>query len=73
MVQSVHVKEEEDNNLGVLEEEDQADVGSSITLERVAAAKKFIEDHYRSQMKLIQERKERYLYKHFLFSSSILC
>ncbi|KAL9314651.1 hypothetical protein ACSQ67_020103 [Phaseolus vulgaris] len=59
MVQSVHVKEEEDNNLGVLEEEDQADVGSSITLERVAAAKKFIEDHYRSQMKLIQERKER--------------
>uniref|UniRef100_J3KX52 non-specific serine/threonine protein kinase n=2 Tax=Oryza brachyantha TaxID=4533 RepID=J3KX52_ORYBR len=28
-------------------------------MERVAAAKKFIENHYRSQMKNIQERKER--------------
>jgi hypothetical protein len=36
-------------------------VGSTLTMERVAAAKKFIENHYRSQMKNIQERKERYL------------
>lgn len=63
MVASVSVKEEIDNNLAVQEEEDVADVGSSMTLERVAAAKKFIEDHYRSQMKLIQQRKERYEYK----------
>jgi hypothetical protein len=35
-------------------------VGSTLTMERVAAAKKFIENHYRSQMKNIQERKERY-------------
>ncbi|NP_001336801.1 Serine/threonine-protein kinase CBK1-like [Zea mays] len=34
-------------------------VGSTLTMERVAAAKKFIESHYRSQMKNIQERKER--------------
>ncbi|PAN32668.1 hypothetical protein PAHAL_5G503400 [Panicum hallii] len=34
-------------------------VGSTLTMERVAAAKKFIENHYRSQMKNIQERKER--------------
>ncbi|WVZ72626.1 hypothetical protein U9M48_021054 [Paspalum notatum var. saurae] len=34
-------------------------VGSTLTMERVAAAKKFIENHYRSQMKTIQERKER--------------
>ncbi|WVZ21709.1 hypothetical protein V8G54_009031 [Vigna mungo] len=61
MVASVSVKEEMDNNLAVQEEEDVADVGSSMTLERVAAAKKFIEDHYRSQMKLIQQRKERRL------------
>ncbi|KOM39915.1 hypothetical protein LR48_Vigan04g011300 [Vigna angularis] len=61
MVASVSVKEEIDNNLAVQEEEDVADVGSSMTLERVAAAKKFIEDHYRSQMKLIQQRKERRL------------
>ncbi|KAM0944763.1 putative protein kinase AGC-NDR family [Dioscorea sansibarensis] len=33
--------------------------GSSLTMERVAAAKKFIENHYRSHMKNIQERKER--------------
>ncbi|KAK3164101.1 hypothetical protein QOZ80_1AG0012690 [Eleusine coracana subsp. coracana] len=34
-------------------------VGSTLTMERVAAAKKFIENHYRSQMKTLQERKER--------------
>ncbi|XP_020097447.1 serine/threonine-protein kinase 38 [Ananas comosus] len=34
-------------------------VGSSLTMERVAAAKQFIENHYRAQMKNIQERKER--------------
>ncbi|CAD6233118.1 unnamed protein product [Miscanthus lutarioriparius] len=34
-------------------------VGSTLTMERVAAAKKFIENHYRSQTKNIQERKER--------------
>lgn len=33
--------------------------GSSLTMEKVAAAKKFIENHYRAQMKIIQERKER--------------
>ncbi|CAN1217339.1 Serine/threonine-protein kinase CBK1 [Linum perenne] len=32
---------------------------SSLTMERVAAAKQFIENHYRAQMKNIQERKER--------------
>jgi serine/threonine kinase 38 len=37
-----------------------AAVGSSKTMERVAAAKKFIEDHYKAQMKNLQERKERY-------------
>lgn len=40
-------------------EEDEA--VSTLTMERVAAAKKFIENHYRSQMKHIQERKERYI------------
>ena len=34
-------------------------VGSTLTMERVAAAKKLIENHYRSQMKNIQDRKER--------------
>ncbi|CAI9093739.1 OLC1v1029299C5 [Oldenlandia corymbosa var. corymbosa] len=34
-------------------------LGSSLTMEKVAAAKKFIENHYKTQMKSIQERKER--------------
>ncbi|KAL2327229.1 hypothetical protein Fmac_020656 [Flemingia macrophylla] len=58
--EEVHVREEDDD-VAVEEEEDQGVVGSSLTLERVAVAKKFIENHYRAQMKLIQERKERRL------------
>ncbi|TKY72824.1 Serine/threonine-protein kinase 38 [Spatholobus suberectus] len=50
---------EEDDDVAAEEEEDEGVVGSSLTLERVAAAKKFIENHYRAQMKHIQERKER--------------
>ncbi|GER35399.1 protein kinase [Striga asiatica] len=44
----------ESNNNG--EEEIQ---GSSLTMEKVAAAKQYIENHYKNQMKSIQERKER--------------
>lgn len=33
---------------------------SSITRQKVAAAKQYIESHYKSQMKNLQERKERY-------------
>nr|CAB3460433.1 unnamed protein product [Digitaria exilis] len=38
-----------------------AAAGSTKTMERVAAAKKFIEDHYKAQMKNLQERKESLL------------
>ncbi|TQE04780.1 hypothetical protein C1H46_009633 [Malus baccata] len=41
------------------EEEENGQVGSSLTLERVAAAKQFIESHYKAQMKHIQDRKQR--------------
>ncbi|GMG99128.1 hypothetical protein Nepgr_000968 [Nepenthes gracilis] len=34
-------------------------LGSSLTMEKVKAAKKFIENHYRAQMKNMQDRKER--------------
>ncbi|CAA2957242.1 serine threonine- kinase tricorner-like [Olea europaea subsp. europaea] len=34
-------------------------LGSSSTMEKVAAAKQYIENHYKNQMKSIQERKER--------------
>lgn len=53
---------EEDDEVGPMvgaDDEDEGEVGSSLTMERVAAAKKFIENHYRAQMKHIQERKER--------------
>lgn len=41
-------------------EEEEEVLGSSLTMEKVAAAKQFIENHYRAQRKNIQERKERY-------------
>ncbi|KAK9102515.1 hypothetical protein Sjap_019769 [Stephania japonica] len=40
---------------------EEGSLGSSLTMEKVAAAKKFIENHYKAQMKNIQERKERLL------------
>ncbi|KAF5726142.1 AGC (cAMP-dependent cGMP-dependent and protein kinase C) kinase family protein [Tripterygium wilfordii] len=42
-----------------IEEEEEEVLGSSLTMEKVAAAKKIIENHYRAQTKNIQERKER--------------
>nr|BAK61822.1 serine/threonine-protein kinase [Citrus unshiu] len=41
------------------EAEEEEVLGSKLTMEKVAAAKQFIENHYRAQMKNIQERKER--------------
>lgn len=35
------------------------DVPSNVTKQRVAAAKQYIENHYKEQMKNLQERKER--------------
>ena len=47
----------------IQEEENGTDeevLGSSLTMEKVAAAKQYIENHYKAQNKNIQERKERY-------------
>lgn len=57
--------ENHNNNDTAEEEEETAEVGeeqlgSSSTLERVAVAKQFIENHYKSHMKHIKERRERY-------------
>ncbi|WCJ42726.1 Protein kinase family protein [Euphorbia peplus] len=49
----------EDDGGEIAGEEEEGDVGSSLTLERVAAAKLYIENHYKSQMKHIQQRKAR--------------
>ncbi|KAL4652498.1 hypothetical protein ACB092_01G237700 [Castanea dentata] len=54
----VEVGREEQDNVGTMAKEDE-EVGSSLTMERVAAAKQYIESHYKAQMKHIQERKER--------------
>lgn len=41
------------------EEEEEVIEGSSLTMKKVAAAKQFIENHYKSHMKNIRDRKER--------------
>lgn len=41
---------------------------SSITRQKVAAAKQYIENHYKAQMKNLQERKERYRLVHSCYS-----
>ncbi|KAH0448412.1 hypothetical protein IEQ34_022212 [Dendrobium chrysotoxum] len=51
--------DERENGGEVAEEEEEETTGSSLTMERVAAAKQFIENHYKAHMKNIQERKER--------------
>ena len=51
-------REEEKDKVGTMAKEEE-EVGSSLTMERVAAAKQYIESHYKAQMKHIQERKER--------------
>ncbi|XP_020585041.1 serine/threonine-protein kinase tricorner isoform X2 [Phalaenopsis equestris] len=51
--------EERENGGEVAEEEEEETTGSSLTMERVAAAKQFIENHYKAHMKNIQERKQR--------------
>ena len=39
---------------------------SNVTKQKVAAAKQYIENHYKEQMKSLQERKERYISFHDL-------
>lgn len=40
---------------------------SNITKQKVAAAKQYIENHYKAQMKNLQERKERWGSKNFIW------
>lgn len=42
---------------------------SNVTKQKVAAAKQYIENHYKKQMKDLQERKERYVYFNLHFGS----
>jgi len=45
---------------------------SNITRQKVAAAKQYIENHYKSQMKNLQERKLRYTQSSFSSSLAIV-
>lgn len=47
--------------MGGGEDDISGEEASNITKQKVAAAKKYIENHYKEQMKNLQERKERYL------------
>ncbi|KAI0488047.1 hypothetical protein KFK09_027871 [Dendrobium nobile] len=53
------VGDERENGDEGAEEEDEEKTVSSLTMVRVAAAKQFIENHYKAQKKNIQERMER--------------
>lgn len=55
-------KKEEDGNGGNQDSNEAIDEAllSSVTKQKVAAAKQYIENHYKEQMKNLQERKERY-------------
>ena len=52
--------------------EEEEVLGSSLTMEKVAAAKQFIENHYRAHMKTIQERKERSLSLYSTVTNSLI-
>ncbi|KAI3855579.1 hypothetical protein MKX03_006617 [Papaver bracteatum] len=57
-----HQEESESESESMEEDDDDEEeevLGSSSTMEKVAAAKQYIENHYKNQMKNIQERKER--------------
>lgn len=47
-------------------------VPSNITQQKVAAAKEYIENHYKSQMKCLQDRKERSETSQYLFLELLL-
>ena len=45
------------------------EVPSNVTKQKVAAAKQYIESHYKKQMKSLEERKERYDFRAYLLSN----
>lgn len=47
------------------------DMPSSVTKQKAEAAKQYIENHYKKQMKSLQERKERYDFESFLYDVKI--
>lgn len=56
---STRKKESGEEGIGISNVHD-AEALSNVTKQKVAAAKQYIENHYKEQMKNLQERKERY-------------
>ena len=50
------------DSMGGGEDDISGEEASNITKQKVAAAKKYIENHYKEQMKNLQERRERYVH-----------
>lgn len=46
------------------------EVPSNVTKQKVAAAKQYIENHYKKQMKSLQERRERYDFKSSFYNNA---
>lgn len=53
-------KETTDNRREGLKNPANEEAPSNVTKQKVAAAKQYIENHYKKQMKDLQERRERY-------------
>lgn len=65
---SIKKKEPSGEGNGDLDAQGDGQALSNVTKQKVAAAKQYIENHYKEQMKSLQERKERY--GSFLLSST---
>lgn len=59
-VKSSKKKEVASNGKEGLKAQTSEEVPSNVTKQKVAAAKQYIENHYKKQMKSLEERKERY-------------
>lgn len=55
-------KKKEAGGNGSNEESTDEEALSNVTKQKVAAAKQYIENHYKEQMKNLQERRERWVY-----------
>lgn len=61
-----------ENEDGTATDQTDEEALSNITKQKVAAAKQYIENHYKEQMKNLQERKERYI-NIYMVASLFIC
>lgn len=66
-LRSGHTKKKETENRKDGQKAPVDEAPSNITKQKVAAAKEYIENHYKAQMKCIQDRKERWFHPFLIF------